>query len=418
VILGDPLAPLQTYSGICAASSRSQSWSTEDRSVSLRADEVLSEQRSEDEQSSVLPYHLDLAYTIICDRGAQFDPSDLGDTPGDVQIRFLRYLQTGQPDVFQAFRCLALAGSFDKELFNYLVANNCISAGLNFSVLTGDDYSFVEEVVQTSGTFRFHRTMERALIDNQAAKEDDRTTARERIDAIIGYFKKKAAFSRPDDCTAQHRDAYKRGMAILFDRHRDGLIDVHSLGPVFGQFEAPFGETFLANERIAWWVQLADLLKTNLSVPYLYQCLTVLGSLCYAAGDPVNAESCFRQALQGCEGHHGLDDLQRLNTIVILADLLREKGDLIGAETFYHRALEGYEHQDENINTVNCFNSMGIFLQKRGDLENAERFFRRAIAGFERLSDEYGRITAKVIWVCCFWKKTISPALSLCFAKL
>src|SRR5262249_56899939 len=82
---------------------------------------ITREQRSQDKQSSFHPYYLDLAYGIVYEQGVHFQPADLGQTPAELQIRFLRYLQTGQREVFEAFRCLALAGSFDQALFDHLV---------------------------------------------------------------------------------------------------------------------------------------------------------------------------------------------------------------------------------------------------------------------------------------------------------
>jgi hypothetical protein len=93
------------------------------------ADAILAatcEQRSQEEPSSFHPYYLDLAYGIVHDQGLHFQPADLGKTPADLEIRFLRYLQIGHREVFEAFRCLALAGSFDEELFKHLVEQTAL----------------------------------------------------------------------------------------------------------------------------------------------------------------------------------------------------------------------------------------------------------------------------------------------------
>jgi hypothetical protein len=129
---------------------------------------VTCEQRGQEKPSSFHPYYLDLAYGIIHDQGVHFRPTDLGKTPAELQTRFLRYLQVGQREVFEAFRCLALAGSFDEALFDRLLERRCVAASLHFAVITGEDYSFVEEIRDMPGTFRFHRLMERALIKNSA----------------------------------------------------------------------------------------------------------------------------------------------------------------------------------------------------------------------------------------------------------
>jgi hypothetical protein len=104
---------------------------------------VIREQRSPDQQSSFHPYYLDLAYGIVYEQGVHFQPADLGQTPAELQIRFLRYLRTDQRGVFETFRCLALAGSFDESLFDHLVEMRLIPAGFHFAALTGGDYSYV-----------------------------------------------------------------------------------------------------------------------------------------------------------------------------------------------------------------------------------------------------------------------------------
>ena len=171
---------------------------------------VTREQRSQDKQSSFHPYYLDLAYGIVYEQGVHFQPADLGHTPAELQIRFLRYLQTGQRGVFETFRCLALAGSFDEALFNHLVEIRLIPAGFHFAALTGEDHSYVEEIRDLPGTFRFHRLMELALIKDQSAKAEDRPVARERIDAILDYFKKRPSFrnspSVPRDISVHTRE--------------------------------------------------------------------------------------------------------------------------------------------------------------------------------------------------------------------
>ena len=209
---------------------------------------VACEQRSAEGPSSFHPYYLDLAYGILYDRGVHFQPADLGQTPAELQISFLRYLQFGQPDVFQAFRCLALTGSFDKPLFKHLVEQGCITHGLQFAAITGDDYSYVEEISDLPGTFRFHRMMELALIKNQSAKAEDRAVAGQRIDVILRYFKGKAAFSKLADCSDPHLSAYQKGMTVAFDRYDDGFLDLLSTLQTFvTDLEEPFDSTAYVN---------------------------------------------------------------------------------------------------------------------------------------------------------------------------
>jgi hypothetical protein len=99
---------------------------------------------------------------------------------------------------------------------------------LHFAAITGEDYSYVEEIPDIPGTFRFHRLMELALIKNQSSKAEDRAVARQRIEIILKY-KLKSAFPTLADCNPSRLMAYQRGMTIAFDRHDDGLFDFPSL---------------------------------------------------------------------------------------------------------------------------------------------------------------------------------------------
>ena len=216
------------------------------------ADAILAatcEQRRQEEPSSFHTYYLDLAYGIVHDQGHHFQPVDLGKTPADLEIRFLRYLQIGHREVFDAFRCLALAGSSDEELFKHLVERGCVASGLHFAVMTGEDYPYVHEIRDMPGTFRFHRLMERALIKNQSAKSEDRAVARQRIEVILAYFKEEAAFSRLSNCSSQHLSAYQKGMTIAFDSYEEGLIDFTSLDAFFSALEEPFDFKAHASSR-------------------------------------------------------------------------------------------------------------------------------------------------------------------------
>jgi hypothetical protein len=56
---------------------------------------VTSEQRSSEDPSFFHPYYLDLAYGILYDREVQFQPTDLGQTPAELQIRFYVIYKSG-----------------------------------------------------------------------------------------------------------------------------------------------------------------------------------------------------------------------------------------------------------------------------------------------------------------------------------
>jgi tetratricopeptide (TPR) repeat protein len=320
------------------------------------------EQRKEDQPFSFHPYYLDLAYGILYDRGVHFQPADLGQTPAELQIRFLRYLQIGQPDVFQAFCCLALAGIIDKSLFNYLIEQGCIARSLHFEAITVEDYSYIEEISDMPGTFRLHRLMELALIKNQSAKPEDRAVARQHIDVILGYFKKEAAFSKLADCSPErHLRAYQKGMTIPFDRHDDGLFDFTSLKAFFFTLEEPFDFQAFVSIRIGWWSKLCELHPRHHAKkhPDVAQGLNNLAMLYYAQGQYARAEPLYQRSLGICEKALGPEHPNVATSLNNLAGLYSDQGRYAEAEPLLQRSLSirekalGPEHPNVALNLNN-----------------------------------------------------------------
>ena len=350
------------------------------------ADAILAatcEQRRQEEPSSFHSYYLDLAYGIVHDQGHHFQPADLGKTPADLEIRFLRYLQIGHREVFDAFRCLALAGSFDKELFKYLVERGCIANGLHFAVITGEDYSYVHEIRDMPGTFRFHRLMERALIKNQSAKSEDRAVARQRIEVILAYFKEGAAFSKLSNCSSQHLIAYQKGMTIAFDRHDEGLIDFTSLDVFFSALEEPFDFKAYANLRCGWWRKIAELQRRNLGLEHhaVATSLNNLALLYSNQGQYAQAEPLYQRALEIQEKALGPEHPAVATSLNNLAGLYHNQGQHARAELLYQRALAvrekalGPEHPD----MANSLNNLALLYCNQGRFAAAESLYQRAL---------------------------------------
>ncbi|MBV8213192.1 MAG: tetratricopeptide repeat protein, partial [Verrucomicrobia bacterium] len=281
------------------------------------------EQHGQEEHFSFHPYYLDLAYGIVYEQGFHFKPDDLGKAPADLEVRFLRYLQIGYREVFEAFRCLALAGTYNEDLFKHLVERGCIANGLHFSVITGKDYSYVDEIRDMPGTFRFHRLMERALIKNQLAKSEDRAVARQPIDVILAYFKEEAGFSKLSDCSSRHLTAYQKGMTIAFDRHNDRFIDFTYLHAFFSDLEEPFDLKARANLRCGWWSKMCELQQQNLGPdhPALATSFNNLAGLYHNLGRYAHAEPLYQRALAIREkalGSEHPDIANSLNNLALL----------------------------------------------------------------------------------------------------
>jgi tetratricopeptide (TPR) repeat protein len=342
------------------------------------------EQRGREEPSSFHPYYMDLAYGTVHDQGIHFQPADLGKTPTDLEIRFLRYLQIGHRDVFEAFRCLALAGSFDEALFNHLVRQGCIAAGLHFAVIAGEDYSYVEEIRDMPGTFRFHRLMELALIKNQSAKAEDRAVARQRIDVILAYFKKGAAFSKLADCSSRHLSAYEKGMTIAFDRYNDGLIDLISLDAFFSALEEPFDFKAYVNLRCGWWSKMCELRQRHLGLehPAVASSLNNLALLYHSQGQYVAAESLYKQAMAIRERATGPEHPDVATNINNLAVLYHNRGQYAQAESLYQRALAIREKAlgPEHPAVADSLNNVALLYCNQGQYAQAGPFYQRALA--------------------------------------
>jgi tetratricopeptide (TPR) repeat protein len=349
---------------------------------------VTREQRSQDRRSSFHPYYLDLAYGIIYEQGAHFQPAQLGQTPAELQIRFLRYLQTAQREVFETFRCLALAGTFDEALFDHLVEIRLIPAGFHFAALTGEDYSYVEEIRDVPGTFRFHRLMELALIKNQSAKAEDRPVARQRIDVILDYFKKNAGFSKLAECSPQHLSAYQKGMTIAFDRHHDRLLDLPSLDSFFTALEKPFDFTAFVSARIDWWRKLADLWKHRQPEgERSLDTLSGLAAMLHAKGRYGEAENVQRQILQSSERVLGSDHPDTLSAMNNLAQTLYAQGHLAKSYELQEQVVEamtrlmGKEHPD----TLSAMDNLAQTLKAQGRLARAHELQEQVFEARTRL---------------------------------
>jgi tetratricopeptide (TPR) repeat protein len=362
---------------------------------------VTCEQHSQEEPSSFHPYYLDLAYGIVYEQGSRFQPADLGKAPADLEIRFLRYLQIGHREVFEAFRCLSLAGSYDEELFNHLVERGCIANGLHFAVITGKDYSYVDEIRDMPGSFRFHRLMGRALIKNQSVKSEDRAVARQRIDVILAYFKEKAAFSKLSDCSSGHVSAYQKGMTVAFDRHNEGLIDFSSLDAFFSAVEAPFDLKAYANLRCGWWNLMCELQRRHLGPehPAVATSLDKLAVLYYHQGQYAQVEPLYQRSLVIREKAFGPEHPDLAISLNGLAGLYRTQGQYAQAEPLYQRALAiqqkalGPEHPAVAIS----LNNVALFYCNQGQYAEAGALYQRALAIQEKaLGPEYPAVATSL----------------------
>ena len=98
------------------------------------------------------------------------------------------------------------------------------------------------------------------------------------------------------------------------------------------------------------------------------------------------AEKMARASLEVDQKILGLDDTATLNSISMLALVLRHRGQYKQAEAMHRRALTGYEKElgVNHPDTLTSMNNLALVLQDRGQYEQAEAMNRRALTGREK----------------------------------
>lgn len=160
----------------------------------------------------IYPYYLDLAVKMVRDGARSGSIRQLGTSPSELQTRFFRYLK---PEELHLLKILALAETFDAELFDALIRDHRVSgfAVGTFPSAVVEGRSYVAE----SGTkaFRFHRLMENALQDlwlkSDAEREQGRETCRWLLDRLEQYL----ASNLRKDWGEVEIETWRRGMEII-----------------------------------------------------------------------------------------------------------------------------------------------------------------------------------------------------------
>ena len=219
---------------------------------------------------SYLPYYLDLAVDAIRNNAATFTPDMLGETPAELERRFLRSLD---PKHLRALQALAVTLEFDREVFDFLKGRGDIE-GYDFAWLVGDHWSFVSPIEGRPGFHGFHRHMQASLVASlQPAEERER--AREIIDALIERLFQRIRFDRPADFGPMQEAALSDVMDLLREHVADGLMDgatavSHALkledlftGIQAGSLRAPFLEWTALTAQTTLGPDHPDTLKTR-----------------------------------------------------------------------------------------------------------------------------------------------------------
>ena len=104
-------------------------------------------------------------------------------------------------------------------------------------------------------------------------------------------------------------------------------------------------------------------------------------------GQYILAEQIAQGAMEARQSMLGLEHLDTLASVNILAYVLRRRGNYESAETMGRRALEGREKVlgPEHPDTLTSINTLARILCKKGNYESAEAMGRRALEGREKV---------------------------------
>jgi tetratricopeptide (TPR) repeat protein len=140
----------------------------------------------------------------------------------------------------------------------------------------------------------------------------------------------------------------------------------HAKRLVHGRFHVAARQQSSVGSRLNSMVELAELLRQRVQ---------------YDAAE----EMCLR-ALAGYEKALGRDHTSTLDTVNNLGNLYGAQGKLGEAEEMYLRALAGYEKAlgRDHTSTLDTVNNLGILYGDQGKLGEAEEMCLRALAGYEK----------------------------------
>ena len=325
-------------------------------------------------KASYLPYFLDLAVQLIQNTRERFTPDMLGQTPNELQIRFLRYLPDLQRKALQA---LALCLSFDADLFVHLIRGQRIMgyAPQDFAKLVGEDHSYVGTDPALPGFRHFHRHMQDSLIRSQTVTVDDRQGIAEVIQDILTHLAQRAHFDRPAECTQAQLIAYRLAMTILQAHWENGLMPVERVLEWWARLNEPFDWQYSTAIRLPfqrWLVSHLTQLRGERH-PNTLSAMHDLGLTLLAQGEFAEARVLQEKVLEQRRELLGEEHPDTLSATNSLATTLRAQGEVTEARALQEAVLErsrkvlGEEHPD----TLTAMGYLALVLRAQGELTEA-----------------------------------------------
>ena len=334
------------------------------------------------------PYFLELAVGMIEADAPRGGSVSLGRSPSELQDRLLRYLDQHEK---RALQILALAGSFDETLFDWLAERRLV-AFERHSFRSGlhRDQCYFCPIDTRPGTWRFHRHMHEALIQEWRRDESTRAEAAKIIHELLEYHASALRARSLKDWSSNDHEHWRLGSEILITQGlENAFFSVEEWSGI--RKNAPWKEDhyLLLNERKCLLERAINQTQKTLGYEHLVtlQLQHALAVAAYRSGDYANAEMLARAAVEAQERILGPDHPDTLKSVGTLGAVLRGKGDLAGAEALYHRALDARERVlgPDHPDTLNSVNNLAVLLNDQGDLAGAEALHRRALDARERI---------------------------------
>jgi non-specific serine/threonine protein kinase/serine/threonine-protein kinase len=123
--------------------------------------------------------------------------------------------------------------------------------------------------------------------------------------------------------------------------------------------------------------------------------LNDVGFILQERGELDEAESYYREALDGCRRVLGDDHELTLTLINNMGFVLQERGELDDAESYYREGLDGCRRVlgDNHSQTLTAIHNMGAILRDQRKLGEAELYLRQALEGCRRVLGDQHRHT-------------------------
>jgi len=319
-----------------------------------------------DKSDGYHPYYIDLAISIIRDRGEKFDAGrHLGDSPKELQQRFFKYMDTKDK---QFHLLLAIAIRFDWPLINAVREKNIVDTPnqLDFDKFI-QEHSYIIEFTDRLGQYRLHRLMQDALVDSCDPEE-----ARSILEALKEVMLQRLeGIELLNDITSEQETSYFHLLDMIYMAWEEKLCDMEYIDEAFDAIPAAFKEAYFA-EHVEYSRRYLSCVKEAVGDrhPAVARSLNNLAHVLYSQGNYSEAEPLHRESLAMMRellGDRHPDVAASLNNLALV---LSSQGNYSEAEPLYReslamsRELLGDRHPD--VTAISRSLGLTLSLQNKG----------------------------------------------------